>query len=329
LGTNQILNYLKAGKIVRNCHPNQTINTMKKFILLGALIASVFSVSAQKTVGKIFSGPDAGKGFQLGSEKSSQVVLDATNAYNSNDSEKELSYYSEEMQKKTGDFNKKWHAYAKKLNDVPLAILPIKITGSTDEYVFLQSKEERETIDGSKQTMNLFEIFGVNKEGKISYFNQYSSIPASNEFGKTSGGKYFTKDPNNEVNGRPFQFSNRGEVEAMEKFNKAYNAMDIPATMEFFADKINITDFEGNKIVLEKKDIPAIFTDFISLDWKISGILPFKIANTDPVSGVLVTSTEKRVSKDGTVWEKSLVEFFQFDLNGKISGIDQYFRPKK
>lgn len=27
----------------------------------------------------------------------------------------------------------------------------------------------------------------------------------------------------------------------------------IPATMEFFADKINITDFEGNKIVLYKK----------------------------------------------------------------------------
>lgn len=45
--------------------------------------------------------------------------------------------------------------------------------------------------------------------------------------------------------------------------------------------------------------------------------------------GKHTVSEEKRVSKDGAVWEKSLVEFFQFDLNGKISGIDQYFRAKK
>ncbi|MEY3956821.1 MAG: hypothetical protein RLZ73_1276, partial [Bacteroidota bacterium] len=31
-----------------------------------------------------------------------------------------------------------------------------------------------------------------------------------------------------------------------------------------------------------------------------------------------------RVAKDGSVWNKSLVEMFQFDLNGKISGLDQF-----
>lgn len=299
---------------------------MKKIVLLGALIASVFSVSAQTTVGKIFSGPDAGKGFQLGSEKSSQVILDMVKAYNSNDAEKDLALYSPEMQKKTGDFNKKWHAYAKKLNNVPYAILPLKIAGSTDEIVMLQSTEEREAIDGSKQKMNLFELFKVDKSGKISDFNQYSSIPASNEFGKTSGGKIYTKDENN---GRAFQFSNRGEVEAMEKFNKAYNAMDVATVLTFFAEKVKITDFDGNKLVLDKKDLSQMMDGYTSLDWKIWGILPFKIANTDPVSGIMVNSSEKRVLKDGTVWEKSLVEFFQFDLNGKISSIDQYSRPKK
>ncbi len=297
---------------------------MKKIILLGALIASTFSVSAQTTVGKIFSGPDAGKGFQLGSEKSSQVILDMVKAYNSNDAEKDLAHYSPEMQKKTGDFTRKWHAYAKKLNNVPYAILPIKIAGSTDEIVMLQSTEEREAIDGSKQKMNLFELFKVNKDGKISDFNQYSSIPKSNEFGKTEGGKYFTKDPNNEVNGRPFQFSNRGEVEAIEKFNKAYNAMDIETVLSFFAEKVKITDFDGNKLVLDKKALRQMMDGFKSFEWKIGAILPVKIAKTDPVSGIFVTSTEKRVSKDGAVWEKSLVEFFQFDLNGKISGLDQY-----
>ena len=66
---------------------------MKKIVLVGAFIASAFSVSAQTTAGKIFSGPDAGKGFQLGSEKSSQVILEAVKAYNSNDSQKELSFF--------------------------------------------------------------------------------------------------------------------------------------------------------------------------------------------------------------------------------------------
>lgn len=299
---------------------------MKKIVLVGAFIASAFSVYAQTTAGKIFSGPDAGKGFQLGSEKSSQVILEAVKAYNSNDSQKELSFYTEEMQQKTGDFNKKWHAYAKKLNDVPYAILPIKVAGSTDEIVMLQSTEEREAIDGSKQKMNLFELFKVDKSGKISDFKQFSSIPATNEFGKTSGGKIFTKDANN---GSPFQFSNRGEVAAIENLAKAYNAMDIAAITEFFADKIKLTDFDGNKVVLDKKDLHAMVDGYTSLDWKIWGILPFKIANTDPVSGIMVTSSEKRILKDGTVWEKSLVEFFQFDLNGKISSIDQYSRPKK
>ena len=299
---------------------------MKKIVLLGALVASVFSVSAQTTAGKIFSGPDAGKGFQLGSEKSSQVILEMVKAYNSNDSEKDLALYSPEMQKKTGDFNKKWHAYAKKLNNVPYAVLPIKVAGSTDEIVMLQSTEEREAIDGSKQKMNLFELFKVDKSGKISDFKQFGSIPKSNEFGQTEGGKIFTKDDNN---GRPFQFSNRGEVEVIEKLNKAYNAMDIAAITDFFADKIKLTDFDGNKVVLDKKDLKGMVDGYTSLDWKIWGILPFKIAYTDPVSGILVTSSEKRVAKDGTVWEKSLVEFFQFDLNGKISAIDQYSRPKK
>jgi len=294
---------------------------MKKIVLLGALVASVFSASAQQTAGKIFSGPDAGKGFQLGTEKSSQVILDAVKAYNANDSEKELSYYSEEMQKKTGDFNKKWHAYAKKLNDVPYAILPIKVAGSTDEIVMLQSTEDREAIDGSKQTMKLFELFKVNKEGKIVDFNQYSSIPSTNEFGKTSGGRFYSKG---ETNGRAFQFSNRGEVDVIEKMNKAYNAMDLETVSSFFADKINITDFDGNKIVLDKKDLHLLMDPYTSLDWKIWGILPFKIANTDPVSGIMVSATEKRVLKDGTVWNKSLVEYFQFDLNGKISGVNQF-----
>lgn len=302
---------------------------MKKFVLVGALVASVFSVSAQTTAGKIFSGPDAGKGFQFGSEKNSLILLDFIKAYNSKDGEKELSFYTPEMAKKREEMTKKSIAYIKTVEDVPMAILPVKVPGSNEEIVMLQSVETRVANNGSKETLNLFELFKFNKDGKISSFTQYGSIPKTNEFGQTSGGKFITADPKNEVNGRAFQFSNRGEVEAMEKFNKAYNAMDVATVLTFFAEKVKITDFDGNKLELTKKDLSQMMDGYTSLDWKINGILPIKIAYTDPVSGVFVTSTEKRVSKDGSVWNRSLVEIFQFDLNGKISGIDQYSQGRK
>ena len=299
---------------------------MKKIILLGAFIASTFTLSAQ-TAGKIFSGPSAGKAFQLGSEKSVQIILDAVKAYNSNDSGKELLFYSEDMQKKMAVSNQRAHTLAKSLNDVPLAIVPLKVSGSTDEMVFLESVEEREAKNGSKQKLNLFEIFKVDKDGKISDFRQYASIPQTNEFGKTFGGKMITANPADENNGRSFQFSNRGEIEAIEKLAKAYNAMDVAGVSEMFADEINMVDFDGKKSVLKKSDWPAYFAMYKSLDWKPNMILPFKITNTDPVSGIMVSATEKRVLKDGTVWEKRIVEFFQFDLQGKISGAQQYGRP--
>jgi len=299
---------------------------MKKIILLGAFIASTISLSAQ-TAGKIFSGPNAGKVYQLGSEKSSQIVLDAVKAYNSNSSAAEMALWTEEMQKTGGDFNRKWHSSMKSLNDVPISILPIKVQGSTDEIVMLQSVEDRVANDGSKQKMNLFELFTVNKAGKVSNFQQYSTIPSTNEFGKTSGGKWITTNPADENNGRSFQFSNRGEIAAIEKWVKAYNAMDAAGVYEVVADEIKTVDFEGKKAVLKKSDWPTYFAMFKSLEWKPDMILPFKITNTDPVSGILVSSTEKRVLKDGTVWEKKMIEFFTFNLEGKISNAEQFARP--
>jgi hypothetical protein len=58
-------------------------------------------------------------------------------------------------------------------------------------------------------------------------------------------------------------------------------------------------------------------------------ILPFKLKDTDPVSGAMVYATEKRVLKDGTVWEKNLVEFFRFNLDGKIDSVEQFSRGLK
>jgi len=100
------------------------------------------------------------------------------------------------------------------------------------------------------------------------------------------------------------QFSNRGEIEAIENFAKAYNAMDVKGVQALMADAIKIEGFDGTVINLTKDMVPAMFADFKSLNWEPYFILPFKVTNTDPASGIMVYSNETRVSKDGTVWEK-------------------------
>ncbi len=300
---------------------------MKKIILLGAFITSVFSVNAQ-TAGKIFVQEDQGKGFQLGSEKSMNTVLEAVKAYNAVNHDAEVALWSEEMTKKSGESHKKSMATLKSVTNKPMAMLPIKVQGSSNEIVMVQSTEERVFKNGSKQNLNLFELFFIDKAGKISNLQQYVNIPASNEFGKTSGGKFIANKAGSETDGSSLQFSNRGEVAAIENFAKAYNAMDVQGVAAIMADEMMIEGLDGTKSKLTKDMIPSMFADYKSLEWKPMVILPFKITNTDPVSGIMVYSTEKRVLKDGTVWEKDLIELFRFNLAGKIDGLTQFSREK-
>jgi hypothetical protein len=141
------------------------------------------------------------------------------------------------------------------------------------------------------------------------------------------GGKYLKKT--SEFKGKPFVFSNRGETEAIEKMAAAYNNLDAKAITALTAEKVKVTDFEGNKLVMTSKEWEAYFSGFKSLNWEVSAILPVRIKDTDPSSGVVVFSTETRVSKDGKVWKKELVEFFSFNLDMKIDGITQFYQDIK
>jgi hypothetical protein len=300
---------------------------MKKIVLMGALIASAFIVNAQ-TAGKVFTGENEGKKFQLGSEKSMNTVLEATKAYNAVNHDAEVALWSEEFVKTGGENHKKSMATLKSVTNKPMAMLPVKIQGTNNEIVLVQSTEERVFKNGSKQNLNLFELFFIDNAGKISNLQQYVNIPASNEYGKTTGGKYIANTPGSELDGRSFQFSNRGEVAAMENLAKAYNAMDVQGFASLIADEVTIEGFDGSKVKLTKEMIPAMFAQYKSLDWKLTLILPFKLTNTDPASGILVYSTEKRVMKDGTVWDKDLIELFGFNVAGKINSITQFSREK-
>lgn len=300
---------------------------MKKLVLLGAFVASAFMVNAQKA-GKIFVGESQGKPFQFGSEKSSNTVLEAVKAYNANNSAAETALWSDEMIKKYAEANKKGHEEYQSVLNKPMAILPLKAEGQANEVVLLQSTEERIYKNGSKQNLNLFELFQVDKSGKIAGFTQYYSIPANSEYGKTYGGKLLSSKPGADPKGMALEFTNRGEIEAIENLAKAWNTMDAKAFADLIADEVIIEAFDGTKSKLTKDMLPTMFAEFKSLDWKPGMILPFKVKDTDPASGIIVFSNEKRMLKDGTVWDKNLVELFGFNLAGKIDSIVQFSREK-
>ena len=110
-------------------------------------------------------------------------------------------------------------------------------------------------------------------------------------------------------------------VETLEKFFVDYNNMDGEAVAGYFADEWTFRAATGGTFQRTNEDMKSAFDNYSSVQWT-----PLKIYDTDSESGVTVYSTEKRVMKDGTVWEKGLVELFFFDLEGKISSVEQYAR---
>jgi hypothetical protein len=141
------------------------------------------------------------------------------------------------------------------------------------------------------------------------------------------GGKWLEKK--SEFLGKPFVFSNRGETEAIEKLVAAYNNIDARACAALCAEKVTITNFEGNKVIMTSKEWEGYFASYKSLNWQVSAIVPIRIKDSDPTSGVIVFATETRINTDGMIWKKQLVEFFSFNLEMKIDGISQYYQDVK
>ena len=101
---------------------------------------------------------------------------------------------------------------------------------------------------------------------------------------------------------------------------------DEKACEKIFTENAVFDSCGGQRIEMNEGFFESYFESIESISWKVYGIVPLKIENTDPQSGVLVTSIEKHVGKDGTVWEKELVEQFYFNLEGKIQYVVQWSR---
>jgi hypothetical protein len=318
---------------------------MNKFLLSISAFAILFltacvenvSYEGVKSAGKRLGNEDNelyGNAYVLGSDKSVNTVMEAVAAYNALDAEKEMSFYSDDYvteERMAG--MKEWHGAMESLNMNPWAVVPIRLQGDNRDLVLVWSVEERVWKNGSKQTQDLFEIFPVNDDGKINGFSQWRRNRGDNEFGLSTGGKFIGRNPENEYSGRPLVFSNRGETEVIEQLVEAYNSKDVEEFLKHFADEWQATDHEGNSEKRNKADAREMmqnwFDESESIEWKPWSIVPLKIYDTDPLAGVTVYSTEKRVGKDGSVWEKKLVEWFYFDIDGKIQAFDQYAQDIK
>ena len=301
-------------------------NTIKNISALFLIAFSTVAIGQNvASAGKIFQeGKDKGKTYILGSDKAMNVVLESMKAYNSNDAKKDLSFYSDKMIKETGDFSNNWHKSMKSLNQQPFAMFPLRIKGSNEDLVFSISQEDWEWKNGSKQKLYLFEIFTINKAGKISDFLQFQNVPKTNEFGLSDGGKFFMKDST-----ATFTFSNRGEVETIEKMAVAFNKMDGEAYSKFFADSLKYYHSNGKFEKISNKIWIKYFDNTKSVNLKINGILPFKISDTDPVSGIMVSATVKWEMKDGTIGNRDQFVQYSYDLNGKITSVNSFGKDVK
>ena len=299
-----------------------------KSILIIVLVFSSQLLSAQKIKKAgihLIADENNGKSYVFGQQAAVNTVLDAARNYTLRDVDAMMENYSPAFGTQVVEGNRKWLNAMEQISMAPYRLIPVKIKDTDETLVLTWSVEDRKWKNGSQQNLDLMEIFTVNQNNKITGFSQWARKERTSQFGLSSGGKFYGKKTT-EVTGRSLVFSNRGEIEVLEKFFKDYNNMDGAGCSQAFADQATMNGYDGMQSTLSKKDWYGMFDSYQSVEWKPYSIAPLKIEDTDPISGATVLSREKRIYKDGSIWEKELVEIFYFDLEGKIFNVVQYAR---
>ena len=295
------------------------------FFLFAIIISSCTSPDSnvRKSAGNwVGEGDYNGKAFQLGDDKDMELIMNLVKAYNAQDVDEYRGLHTDEYNEQ-GDISD-WFNDFDSLSWVPFVVVPMELETGEHRVVHVWSNEFRKWKNGSTQNVELMEVFGV-KDDKVDWFRQWSRHNPENEFGLRSGGKYFGRGES-EYNGRSLVFSNRGEVEILEKLFKDYNNMDGDSVKMAFADTVRFLAANGSVNNLVAANWEKLFESIDSVRWTPISIVPLKIENTDPNSGALVTSNEVRYYKDRTVFNKDLVELFYFNLDKKISAVNQWER---
>lgn len=291
------------------------------------LLAIGVTTSCQNSGGQwLADGENKGQSYSFGSDADTQMLLDLAAAYSEKDTDKLLTMYADSFIGENGrERTDNWLQSMESITMTPYKVLPLSLQDGSYRHILAWSKEERVYKNGSYEKLDLMEQFRLDAEGKVSGFKQWMAIDSVN-FGRRYGGKFFGKQEG-EYRGRPFMFSNRNETKAIEDLAAAYNRMDVEGMREIFGAEFTSNDYEGKKMTLKNEEMENFFAPFASVNWTLYSIVPIKIANTDAASGVIVYSHEKRTFKNGKTWEKDLMEIFYFDLEGKITSMEQFAKP--
>ena len=260
-----------------------------------------------------------GKAYVLASDDYMDKALALTDAYSNLDKELFSSLVTEEM-KPFADQMDDQESYSWK----PWAMVPLRMVDDNGAFVVSWSYDTSVQNNGSKAATHYIDIlrFDDEDEGKLSgIWSTWRPDVANSEYGMREGGKFLGLNPENEYSGRPFVFSNRGEVETMEKFLEAANNLDVEGFSEYV-----VYPFLYNGVELTKEDFLQEFSSRESQSWKPWAMIPIKIKDTDPTSGLIVHSRAQIVRKDGSVSEFEASETYFFDLDGKITGVNQFTR---
>ena len=260
-----------------------------------------------------------GKAFVLESDDYTDKALAITEAYSNLDVETLSSLMNEEMQFFTENMDD-METYSWR----PWSMVPLRRVDDNGAFVVSWSYDTSVQKNGSKAATHYIDIlrFDDADEGKLSgIWSTSRPDPENSEYGLREGGKFIGLNAENEYSGRPFVFSNRGEVEKMEQFMEAVNSLDVDAMMKHVKFPLN---YNGTEITEER--MREIAGSRKSQSWKPWAMIPIKIKDTDPESGLIVHSRVSILGEDDSVYEFEAAETYFFDLDGMITRVNQFTR---
>ena len=286
-------------------------------MIASAIILLASSATAQKLV-KAGTLVEKNTPWYFANDNVSEIVLNAIKAYNNMDAKAYLSYFDADYVKANTDRVYKEFASFKAVNRKVNIVIPVRTEGWPNQTeVQIYCDLDREYKNGSKHKQQEHRVYIVNDSSKkISGVWGSLILDNKNEYGLPNGGKVFMKNDTTTMT-----LSNRGEVETIESLVKDWNKMDGKAIGKYFDDTVNITTNEGRKLKIANSQWANIFDDIQSIEWKLGMIIPGKITNTDPESGIIVLSSFKEKKKDGTAKHVSSYHWFMYGVNKKINGV--------
>ncbi len=292
-------------------------------MVASAIILLASSVHAQKLV-KAGTLVEKNTPWYFGTENASNLVLDAIKAYNNIDAKAYLSCFDDNYVKNNSDRVYKEFATFKAVNRKVNIVIPVRNDGwEKQTEVQIYCDLDREYKNGSKHKQQEHRVYIVNDSSKkISMVWGSLILDNKNEYGLPNGGKVYMKNDTTTMT-----LTNRGEVETIESLVKDWNKMDGNALAKYFDDTVSITNNEGRKSKMINSQWVNIFDNFESVEWKLGMIIPGKITNTDPESGIVVLSNFKEKRKDGTKKHVSAFHWYMYGLDKKITSVSWMESP--